>query len=156
MFDALKSVLTIVVVIAIVVMVIGLIWRSNLRAARLFGWFMIAWAVAVILIEGYDWQQKGDWVVTPAAQLWYQIDRDSLNGMQSAIEHYLMPALWLPVDWALQMPAWLMLTLLGLGLLVIDHFQMMRMHKGSRPLPLWRRLYVWLRDMNKRAREERA
>jgi hypothetical protein len=39
------------------------------------------------------------------------------------------------------------LTILGLILLLIDHVQMMRRHKGAPPPPLWKRLYRWLKEV---------
>jgi len=146
MLDTLKEALHFVVVAAIFVMFFGLIARSNVRAARIFGWFCIAWALAVAIIEGHDWYTKGDWVITPMQQIWYQIDRSSLNTVESAVERYISVSAAAALDWVLLWPAWLILTLGGCGFLVFDHMQLQRQHKGAPPPPLWRRILKYLRE----------
>jgi len=120
MLDTLKQVLHFVVVAAIFVMFFGLVARSNIRAARIFGWFCIAWALAVAIIEGHDWYSKGDWVITPMQQIWYQIDRSSLNAVESAIGRYISLSAANVMDWILLWPAWFVLGLGGLGFLIFD------------------------------------
>jgi hypothetical protein len=154
MLDTLKHVLNVVVVVAILVMFFGLITRSNIRAARIFGWFCIAWALAVAIIEGHDWYTKGDWIITPMQQIWYQIDRSSLNAVESAIERYVSLSAAGILDWVLLWPAWFILGLGGLGFLIFDHVQLQRQQKGARPAPLWRRIAKHLREMMARDEEE--
>lgn len=147
MFESVKQGLEVVVFIAILIMFFGLVARGNLRAARVFGWFSIAWAVAVAIIEGYGWYDKGDWVIVPAKQLWYQIDRSSLNGLESFLESYFSTAIAIAADWLLSWPAWLVLGIIGIFFLIYDHVQLQRMHKGAPPPPLWKRLYWWAREL---------
>ena len=154
MFESVKQGLEVVVFIAILIMFFGLVARSNLRAARVFGWFSIAWAVAVAIIEGYGWYDKGDWLIVPAKQLWYQIDRSSLNGLEFFLESYFSTAIAIAADWLLSWPAWLVLGIIGVFFLIYDHVQVQRMHKGAPPPPLWKRLYWWAREMADPDREQ--
>jgi hypothetical protein len=147
MFEPLRDVLQVIVYVAIIVTIFGLLTRSELRAARLFGWFCMAWALSMALIEGYDWHLKGDWVIRSAQEVWYQVDRESLNALEATITNTFSAVAWALCAWILSWPAWLVLTILGLILLLIDHVQMMRRHKGAPPPPLWKRLYRWLKDV---------
>jgi hypothetical protein len=147
MFDPLRDVLQVIVYVAIIVTVFGLLTRSELRAARLFGWFFMAWALSMALIEGYDWHLKGEWVIKSAQEVWYQVDRESLNAFEAAVTSMFSAVVWSLWAWILSWPAWLVLTILGLILLLVDHVQMMRRHKGAPPPPLWKRLYRWLKEV---------
>lgn len=154
MFEPLRDVLQVIVYVAIIVTVFGLLTRSELRAGRLFGWFFMAWALSTVLIEGYDWHLKGEWVSRSAQEVWYQIDRDSLNAFEAGVTSYLSSLAWSLCNWILLWPAWLVLTIIGLLLLLLDHVQMMRRHKGTPPPPLWKRLYRWLKEVLRDKKEE--
>lgn len=158
MLEVLRQVLTTVIVISVIVVLWGLMARSNVRAARVFGWFAICWAIAVIIIEGYAWYEKGDWIVTTAAQMWYQIDRDSLNGIQSLLERWISRSAWGAMQSMLQWPGWVMLSLLGLVLLVTDHVQLQLHRKPGAPAstPLRKRVAKWLRGPEKSNDEAQA
>jgi len=154
MLDTLKHVLNIVIVLAVLVMIFGLIARSNVRAARIFGWFCIAWALSVAIIEGHDWYTKGDWIIMPGQQLWYTIDRSSLNSFESMIERYISLSAAGGVDWVLRLPAWLLLGVAGIGFLIFDHMQWQRQQAGAPPPALWRRIARQIRQMARRDEEE--
>ena len=154
MLETLKHALNVVIVVAILVMIFGLIARSNVRAARIFGWFCIAWALSVAIIEGHDWYSKGDWIITPGQQLWYSIDRSSLNSFESTLERYVSLSAAAGVDWILRWPAWLLLGMAGIAFLIFDHIQLQRQQAGRRPMPLWRRLANYLKQMARRDEEE--
>lgn len=154
MFDMLKQALEVVLVAAVLITFFGLVAHSNLRAARIFGWFCIAWALAVAVIEGYAWYDKGDWIITPAQQIWYQMDRSSLNEFESVVGRYFSPSVAAVADWLLNWPAWLFLSLLGIFFLAYDHIQLQRMHKGAPPPPIWKRLYNWTRATTRPSEEQ--
>jgi hypothetical protein len=154
MLDILTQCLKVVLFGAVVIMFFGLVARSNIRAARILGWFSIAWALAVSIVEGYAWYDKGDWIVTQTKQLWHQIDRNSLNDVESMFERYLPDPMAAGADWVLSWPAWLVLGLLGVLFLIYDHIQLQRMYNGAPPPPLWKRLFIWLRDAAKPTEEQ--
>ena len=154
MLDILTQALEVVIFGALLLMFFGLVARSNIRAARILGWFSVAWALAVSIVEGYAWYDKGDWIVTPTKQLWHQIDRNSLNDIESIFERYLPAPMAAGADWVLSWPAWLVLGLLGMSFLIYDHIQLQRMYNGAPPPPLWKRLFIWLRDAAKPTEEQ--
>lgn len=154
MFDFLKQGLEVVLFIAVLITFFGLIARSNIRAARILGWFSVAWSLAVAIVEGYAWFDKGDWIITPARQLWHQINRDSLNAFESVLERYFPSPIAAAGDWLLTWPAWLVLGIVSLLFLSYDHVQLQRMHKGKPPPPLWRRLYNWVRETARQRKEQ--
>jgi|APSaa5957512535_1039671.scaffolds.fasta_scaffold53541_2 hypothetical protein len=52
--------------------------------------------------------QAGSWQPRILGQVWYDLDRGSLNLMQAVVQRYLHPAIWNPGMVALlQWPAWL-------------------------------------------------
>ena len=138
---------------AVLLVFFGLVARSNVRAARVIGWFSIAWAFTVMLVEGYGWYGKGDWIILPARQFWHQIDRGSLNGVEFFMNQYFPAGLNALGEWVLDWPAWLVLGIIGVAFLAYDHVQVMNSMTGRRPPPLWKRLYTWVRQA---VREQRA
>jgi hypothetical protein len=154
MFDFLKQVLEIVLVAAVLIMFFGLIARSDIRAARILGWFSVAWAVTVIIIEAFGWYEKGEWIIMPAKQLWYQIDSGSLNEFESVLARHFPAAVSAAGNWVLSWPAWLVLTIIGVLLLIYDHIQLQRRHKGAPPPPLWKRIYKALREAANPSQEQ--
>jgi len=93
MLEQMKSWVEVGLFIAILVMFFGLVARSNIRAARVLGWFSIAWSLACIIIEGYRWYDKGDWIIVPAREFWHQIDRNTLSAFESVMERYFPSAI---------------------------------------------------------------
>jgi len=155
MLETLKSWVEVGLFIAILVMFFGLVARSNVRAGRVIGWFSIAWGLAVMIIEGYGWYDKGDWLIVPARQFWHQIDRGSLNAFESVMERYFPSAIDALAEWVLNWPAWLVLGIIGMAFLVYDHIRFVQTLAGRRPAPAWKRALVWLREAM-RPNEEQA
>jgi hypothetical protein len=155
MLETLKSWVEVGLVIAILVMFFGLVARSNVRAARVFGWFSVAWGLTVVIIEAYGWYDKGDWLIVPTRQFWHQIDRGTLNAFESVVERYFPSMFDMLAEWVLDWPAWLVLGLLGLSFLVYDHIQVIHSLAGRRPVPVWKRAATWLREAV-RPNEEQA
>ena len=146
MLETLKSWVEVGLVIAVLVMFFGLVARSNVRAARVLGWFSIAWGLAVIIIEGFGWYDKGDWIIVPARQFWHQIDRGSLNAFESVAERYFPAAFDAIAEWVLNWPAWLVLGIIGLAFLIYDNVQLAHALAGRRPVPIWKRLLGRVRE----------
>ena len=155
MLETLKSWVEVGLFIAILVMFFGLVARSNVRAGRVIGWFSIAWGLAVVIIEGYGWYGKGDWIIVPTRQFWHQIDRGSLNAFESVMERYFPSAIDALAEWVLNWPAWLVLGIIGMAFLVYDHIRFVQTLAGRRPAPAWKRALIWLREAM-RPNEEQA
>lgn len=145
MLETLKSWVEVGLLIATVVMFFGLVARSNVRAARVIGWFSIAWSLAVIIIEGFGWYNKGDWIIVPTHQLWQQMDRGSLSTFESVMERYFPSAISAASEWVLNWPAWLLLGIVGLAFLIYDHIKFVHSLAGRRPAPVWKRVLTWVR-----------
>jgi hypothetical protein len=87
---------------------------------RVLAWILLALAVAVIGRDVVLLIETGRFPVATLGELWYAIDRGSLNLVQAVIERYLHPWLWDPVVFSLlRWPAALVLGVPGLALAVI-------------------------------------
>ena len=155
MLEQMKSWVEVGLVIAILVMFFGLIARSNIRAARVLGWFSIAWGLACVIIEGYRWYDKGDWIIVPTREFWHQIDRNTLSAFESVMERYFPSAVSALSEWVLNWPAWLVLGIIGLSFLIYDHIRFVQTLAGRRPAPIWKRILTSLREAL-RPNEEQA
>jgi len=154
MLETLKSWVEVGLVIAVLVMFFGLVARSNVRAARVIGWFSIAWGLTVAIIEAYGWYDKGDWLIVPARQFWHQIDRSTLNAFESVLERYFPSVINALAEWVLNWPAWLVLGIIGLSFLIYDHIQVMHSLAGRRPVPLWKRALNRVREAVRPSEEQ--
>ena len=92
-----------------------------MRLLRLIGWLLILAALFVLLRHDvWGWYQTGTWRMIPAGQVWFDLDRSSLNMAQAVIERYVARFLWFPViATILQWPAALVLGVPGIVLLMI-------------------------------------
>jgi hypothetical protein len=86
---------------------------------RLIGWLLVVIALALLAREAYFWLATGSWDVLAAGQLWFTIHKDSLLLVQPAIERYLTPALWDPIETLLTWPAWAVIGVPGLLLALV-------------------------------------
>ncbi|MBL6954964.1 MAG: hypothetical protein ISR50_20210 [Alphaproteobacteria bacterium] len=75
---------------------------------RILGWLLLALAFMIAGAEAMASLRAGEWQPMALGQLWYDLDRGSLNLMQALVQRYLHPAIWDPgVITILQWPAWL-------------------------------------------------
>jgi predicted anti-sigma-YlaC factor YlaD len=84
--------------------------------ARLLAAFFMLASVVVLVLEIVVWRATGSFGLRPLGQLWYQIDRGSLNLVQAVIERYLWPPLWEGVVAVLRLPAAPTLLVVGAAL----------------------------------------
>ncbi|HLI10889.1 MAG TPA: hypothetical protein VKY65_04760 [Alphaproteobacteria bacterium] len=98
-----------------------------MRLGRIIGWLLLFGAVLVVANEAYAWLDKGSYHIIAAGELWYDLDRDSLNLMQAVIQRYIAPALWDDVMRPLLLlPAWLILGVPGLVLVLLGRWRQAR------------------------------
>jgi hypothetical protein len=92
-----------------------------MRLLRLIGWLLILAALFVLLrYDAWGWYHTGTLRMIPAGQVWFDLDRSSLNMAQAGIERHVARFLWFPViATILQWPAALVLGVPGLVLLMI-------------------------------------
>ncbi|MGE0714311.1 MAG: hypothetical protein AB7P02_02615 [Alphaproteobacteria bacterium] len=89
---------------------------------RLLGWLLVGAALVAVGRDALASWQMGAWSPAPLAQLWTEIDRDSLEAFRAggprAVSFY--PPLW---DWlatpVLGWPAWAVFLVPGVLLLVL-------------------------------------
>ena len=87
--------------------------------ARIFGWLLLAGAIAVAALSFVLWLTGQD-LTEVTGQVWYHLHPASLNLTQAVVQRYIHPRLWddvlLPL---LQWPAYRVLSLVFLGPFVV-------------------------------------
>ena len=90
-------------------------------ACRILGWLLLAVVFMVAGAEAVDSLRAGEWQPMALGQLWYDLDRGSINLMQAVVQRNLHPAIWDPgVIAVLQWPAWLVAAIPALILLLLS------------------------------------
>jgi hypothetical protein len=90
-----------------------------IRLGRVVGWVLICLALAALGYEVLLAAASGTWRMIAAGELWYALDRGSLNFAQAITQRYLHPVLWDPIlQSALTWPAWSLLGAPGVALVV--------------------------------------
>jgi hypothetical protein len=92
------------------------------RARRFLIGLGVGFSILALAALGYElalaWQ-AGGYRMIAAGELWYALDRGSLNLAQAITQRYLHPAIWDPLLVSvLQWPAWALLGAPGAALLV--------------------------------------
>jgi ABC-type Fe3+ transport system permease subunit len=64
---------------------------------RLIGWIFVILGLAVLGRDVIGWLDTSRLEPIVLGQLWYDIDRSSLNLAQAVIQRYIAPALWDPI-----------------------------------------------------------
>ena len=87
---------------------------------RILGWLLLALALLAAGAEAVGSLRAGVWQPLVLGQVWYDLDRGSLNLMQAVIQRHLHPAIWDPgIIAVLQCPAWLGALVPALPLLLL-------------------------------------
>ena len=85
---------------------------------RVIGWLLLLAAAVVFMRDLIGWYDTGVFAPTAAGQLWFDIDRSSLNLVQAVIQRYISAWLWQPVI-ATILLGWAVLVIGGPGLLLV-------------------------------------
>jgi len=80
---------------------------------RIFGWLICAVALMALGAETIAALETGAYRGLAIGELWYLIDRGSLNLSQAIVQRYLVPSLWDAFVVLLQQPAWLVFGVSG-------------------------------------------
>ena len=88
---------------------------------RIFGtWFLLVAVIALVYDGTRTLASSDGLVVTALGEHWFRLHPSSLGLAQAAIERHVHPFLWDPVILTiLQMPAWVVLGVIGLGLYLL-------------------------------------
>ena len=88
-----------------------IVWRA-------IGWILILAGLAVLVRDTVAWLDSKVWIPIAVGQLWYDIDRSSLNLVQAVIQRYVSPLLWNRII-VLILLCWAFAVLIGLGALIL-------------------------------------
>jgi hypothetical protein len=61
---------------------------------RVVGWSLLLAGLSVLVRDVVAWFDSGVWRPLAVGQLWYELDRSSLNLAQAVIQRYVSPFLW--------------------------------------------------------------
>jgi hypothetical protein len=91
------------------------------RIALAVGALLLALALAALGYELWAALEAGAYRTIAAGELWYRLDRGSLNLSQAVIQRYVHPWLWEPaIVTLLRWPAWALLGAPGAVLVLIS------------------------------------
>jgi hypothetical protein len=85
---------------------------------RLIGWLISLAGVAVLVRDGLVWIDTKRWQPMALGQLWYDLNRSSLNLVQAVVQRYISPFLWDPIIVTILL-CWAFAVLIVLGLLIL-------------------------------------
>jgi hypothetical protein len=88
---------------------------------RLIGWIVFLAGGAVLVRDVLVWIDTGQWTPIALGQLWYELNRSSLNLIQAVIQRYIHPFLWDPIIVSILL-CWAFAVLMVLGLLILVIF----------------------------------
>jgi hypothetical protein len=101
---------------------------------RLIGWIFFLAGAAVLVRDVFVWIDTKHWAPIALGQLWFDLNRSSLNLVQAVVQRYIHPFLWDPIIVTILL-CWAFAVLMVLGVLMLAIF-------GRRPrtvAPLGRR-----------------
>jgi hypothetical protein len=61
---------------------------------RVIGWIIVLAGLGVLARDVSAWVDTKAWAPTALGQLWYELDRSSLNLVQAVTQRYISPFLW--------------------------------------------------------------
>src|SRR6202040_195981 len=85
---------------------------------RLIGWIVFLAGLAVLVRDMFVWIDTKHWAPIALGQLWFDLDRSSLNLVQAVVQRYIHPFLWDPIIVTILL-CWAFAVLMVLGLLIL-------------------------------------
>jgi hypothetical protein len=89
---------------------------------RVIGWIVLLAGAAVLVRDGLVWIDTKHWAPIALGQLWYELNRSSLNLVQAVVQRYIHPFLWDPIIVSLLL-SWAFAVLMILGVLLLVLFR---------------------------------
>jgi hypothetical protein len=89
---------------------------------RVIGWIALLLGAAVLVRDMLVWIDTKHWAPIALGQLWYDLNRSSLNLVQAVTQRYIHPFLWDPVVVSILL-SWAFAILMVLGLLLLIVFR---------------------------------
>jgi hypothetical protein len=85
---------------------------------RVIGWILFFSGLSVLARDVFAWFNTKVWMPIALGQLWYELDRSSLNLMQAVIQRYVSPFLWDRIIVSILL-CWVFAILIGLGAVIL-------------------------------------
>jgi len=85
---------------------------------RLVGWVLFLAGLAVLARDVFEWMETKHWAPIALGQLWFNLDRSSLNLVQAVVQRYIHPFLWDPIIVTVLL-WWAFAVLMVLGALIL-------------------------------------
>ena len=101
---------------------------------RVIGWIILLASAAVLVRDGLVWIDTKHWAPIALGQLWYELNRSSLNLVQAVVQRYIHPFLWDPIIVSILL-SWAFAVLMILGVLLLFVFRRRNSHAPD-PAPL--------------------
>src|ERR1700740_2284912 len=89
---------------------------------RLIGWIILLSGFSVLVRDVLVWIDTMHWAPLALGQLWYDLNRSSLNLVQAVTQRYIHPFLWDPIIVSI-LVSWAFAVLMVLGVLLIVLFR---------------------------------
>jgi hypothetical protein len=89
---------------------------------RVIGWILLLAGAAVLVRDLLVWIDTKHWAPLALGQLWYDLNRSSLNVVQAVVQRYIHPFLWDPIIVSILL-SWAFAVLLFLGALLLVIFR---------------------------------
>jgi hypothetical protein len=89
---------------------------------RVIGWVALLAGAAVLMRDLLVWIDTKHWAPLALGQLWYDLNRSSLNLAQAVIQRYIHPFLWDPIIVSILL-SWAFVVLMFLGALLLVAFR---------------------------------
>ena len=88
---------------------------------RVIGWIFFLAGLAVLARDVFVWVDTKQWAPLAVGQLWFDLDRSSLNLVQAVVQRYIHPFLWDPII-VTALLWWAFAVLMVLGLVILALF----------------------------------
>jgi hypothetical protein len=85
---------------------------------RLVGWIFFLAGLAVLARDVVAWVETRRWAPIALGQLWFDLNRSSLNLVQAVVQRYIHPFLWDPIIVSVLL-CWAFAVLMVVGLLIL-------------------------------------
>ena len=95
---------------------------ASMIVGRLIGWVAFLAGAAVLVRDVLVWINTKHWAPIALGQLWYQLDRSSLNLVQAVTQRYIHPFLWDPIIVTILL-SWAFAVLMIFGVLLLAVFR---------------------------------
>ena len=88
-----------------------IVWRAT-------GWVLFLAGLAVLVRDAIAWFETSVWTPIAVGQLWYELDRSSLNLAQAVIQRYVSAFLWDQIIVPMLL-CWVFAVLIALGAVIL-------------------------------------